>query len=148
MQFNVKKPAPHIIKRQKREAKLKWHQKFAWLPVKVDLTDDGYKKVWMEKFWQKGKTGPQHPSDNGDGIYFHHDQKFSNKEYFRKKLAGDFEKRKLSEAEEDNVAYSNQAPSPGTVYKVDRGDGGHIKSITSQDFADNIFKQIEKEYKK
>jgi hypothetical protein len=78
-------------KQAKVNAKREWHTKFAWLPTSVDENRETHSRVWFEKYWRQG-----HYSSRSRPITFGTSPleftKFSEKEYFKKKLAGDFDK--------------------------------------------------------
>lgn len=88
MKFNINKPPKALRRQAKINAKREWHTKFAWLPTSVDETRNDYSQVWFEKYWRQGHYGPS-PMGRASPLEF---TKFSEKEYFKKKLAGDFDK--------------------------------------------------------
>ena len=94
MRINVNKPPKHIQKELDDIARREWHQKFAWKAQKVDCTDEGHRIVWFEKYWRRERIGPTNEFSKDDGHYF---EQYSKKEYFRKKLNGDFEKPQMDE---------------------------------------------------
>ena len=89
MRFNVNKPPKHIQEELDDIARREWHQKFAWKAQKVDCTDEGHRIVWFEKYWRRERIGPTNEFSKDDGHYF---EQYSKKEYFRKKLNGDFDR--------------------------------------------------------
>jgi hypothetical protein len=89
MRFNVNKPPKHIQRELDEKARREWHKKFAWKYTKVDKTDEGHRVVWFENYWRKEKIGPTNAQSKDDGRYF---EQYSEKEYFKKKLNGDFDK--------------------------------------------------------
>ena len=88
MKFNINRPPKQLRRQAKINAKRVWHTKFAWLPTSVDETKDKHSQVWFEKYWRQGHYGPS-PMGRASPLEF---TKFSEKEYFKKKLAGDFDK--------------------------------------------------------
>lgn len=99
MKFNINRPPKQLRKQAKINAKREWHKKFAWLPTSVDETKDTYSKVWCEKYWQQGHYASRNRAISfgiGSPLEF---TKFSEKEYFKKKLAGDFDKGEPDTAE-------------------------------------------------
>lgn len=90
MQFNINRPPKYIKRELNRKARQEWHRKFAWKITKVDETDEGHKVVLFEDYWRKERIGPTSPESKGDGHYF---EKYSKKEYFKKKLDGNFDSR-------------------------------------------------------
>ena len=101
MRFNVSKPPKHIQRELDEKARREWHKKFAWKAQKVDRTDEGHRVVWFENYWRKEKVGPTNSMED-DGRYF---EQYSEKEYFKKKLNGDFEEHNFgaNEAAEDII---------------------------------------------
>lgn len=83
MKFNVNKIPEHIERRRRR----KWHEAFAWTPQKVDRTDEGHSVIWFEKYMRQERAGPTN-NPKHDGIYW---RQYSMKEYFKRKLNGDFD---------------------------------------------------------
>ncbi len=94
MRININRPPKHIRKEQARMARQEFHKKFAWKVTKVDHTDIGHRVVWFENYWRKEKIGPTSEKSKGDGHYF---EKYSEKEYFKKKLNGDFDDSKFED---------------------------------------------------
>lgn len=84
MKVNINRPAEHIKRKRRKE----WHEVFAWTWRKVDCTDEGHAVVWFEKYMRRERQGASN-SPKHDGLYW---QQYSTKEYFKKKLAGDFDK--------------------------------------------------------
>lgn len=91
MKFNINRPPSHVRKQKKITAKREWHTKFAWWPTAVDETKESYKRVWFEKYWRQGHWGPS-KMGNANPLIF---TKYSEKEYFKKKLRGDFDKEEF-----------------------------------------------------
>jgi len=104
MRFNVNRPPKHVREEQERMARQEWHKKFAWKATKVDHTDIGHRVVWFENYWRKEKIGPTNSMED-DGRYF---EKYSEKEYFKKQLNGDFDNYGIEEDEVDASAIVNQ----------------------------------------
>ncbi len=96
-----------------------WHKKFAWLPTYVQDSDDQNTYVWFEKYMRKryGRSGWY---------------RYSQKEWFKKKLAGEFDEVKLS-GDEVFIGSSSVStitagggltnPGPTYTFTYDR-DGG------------------------
>lgn len=100
MKFNINKPPKQLRRQAKINAKREWHTKFAWLPTSVDETRDKHSQVWFEKYWRQGHYGPS-PMGRASPLEF---TKFSEKEYFKKKLAGDFDKGEADTGETSSMA--------------------------------------------
>jgi len=96
MKFNINRPPKQLRKQTKINAKREWHTKFAWLPTSVDETRDKHSKVWFEKYWRQG-----HYNGVKRSLAF---TKYSEKEYFKKKLAGDFDKNEDSNVTADTMS--------------------------------------------
>jgi len=128
MRININRPPKHVRKEQERMARQEWHKKFAWKATKVDHTDVGHRVVWFENYWCKEKIGPTQGDSPGDGRYF---EKYSEKEYFKKKLDGDFDKHEtmVDEATASSIAsqirnqMNKQYPSGG-LHKKDGPNSG------------------------
>lgn len=90
MKINIKKRPKHLVEEDKRKARRQWHEAFAWIPQKVDKTDEGHSVVWFEKYMRKEIQGPTNAKSKDDGRYW---EQYSSKTYFKKKLNGDFEKK-------------------------------------------------------
>lgn len=56
-----------------------WHEKFAWVPTKVNDEDDKHTYVFFEKYMQKRRT-------SSTGYIY---DTYSKKEYFKRKLKGE-----------------------------------------------------------
>ena len=100
MQINISRPPKHVRKEQERMARQEWHKKFAWKATKVDHTDIGHRVVWFENYWRKEKIGPTNSESKDDGRYF---EKYSEKEYFKKQLNGDFDKPDYDEVDAEDI---------------------------------------------
>lgn len=73
MKISVNSPGRDARARQKREYKMNWHKKFAWMPTIVDETETSYAVVWGEIYmrrmldpnreirphWEKRRKGPR-----------------------------------------------------------------------------------------
>lgn len=90
MKINIKKRPKHLVEEDKRKARRQWHEAFAWIPQKVDKTDEGHSVVWFEKYMRKEKIAPTSPKSTGTEHYW---EQYSSKTYFKKKLNGDFDKK-------------------------------------------------------
>ena len=62
----------------------KWHDKFAWVPTKVNDSDDCHTYVWLEKYKRKWWHNPYTAKDEW--------KRMSGKAFFKSKLAGDSKK--------------------------------------------------------
>ena len=109
----------------KKIDKRKWHKKFAWTPTYVQDSETENTYVWLEKYMRRA-----------NGSVWH---KYSHKEWFRKKLAGDFETK-----EKDTDVYIGgtatvsstitaggglQTPAPTYSFTVDK-DSGFVSGVT------------------
>lgn len=114
MKFNIDKPPSHVRRQNKINDKLEWHTKFAWLPTTVDETEDSYKKVLFENYWRKGHWGPSRMGQLSSMRF----TKYSEKEYFKKKLNGDFDKEEFEADVDRNVgAVSSASLSSNKILK-------------------------------
>ena len=109
MKFNVNKPTKAVRRARKKEDEQKaleeWHSKFAWLPTVVDEATDSHSRVWLERYMRQQRIGPTNrPFD--DGKYF---VRYSTKEYFKKKLNGDFDVEKNLWGEDIKVEGASSA---------------------------------------
>ena len=104
MKFDILRPPRHVRREQMRRALREWHEKFAWLPTRVDETQTGSSVVWFEKYWRLGRYGPTNPRSKGDGLFF---ERYSEKEYFKKQLRGDFAKSESDVQEGSRGTASN-----------------------------------------
>jgi len=119
MKFKIDKPPAHVTRRKRINAKREWHTKFAWLPTVVDETDIEYKRVWFEKYWRQGHWGPSRMGDANPMIF----TKYSNKEYFKKKLNGDFDKEEI---EADTNVGSTSSSRAYVNNQILKKSGPHI----------------------
>lgn len=53
MKININGPGRDERARLRRERKLKWHKKFAWLPTIIDETETSYSIVWGETYMRR-----------------------------------------------------------------------------------------------
>lgn len=88
MKFNINRPPKQLRKQRKINARREWHTKFSWLPTTVDETTTSYKRIWFENYWRRGHYGPSRMG-RPNPLQF---TKYSVKEYFKKRLNGDFNK--------------------------------------------------------
>lgn len=148
MRFNVNKPPKHIKRERDRLARQEWHKKFAWKATKVDRTDIGHRVVWFENYWRKEKIGATN-SEKDDGRYF---EQYSEKEYFKKKLNGDFDNYGIEDERQSNSVQGQiinaGASSSVARYQIDRGTDGQAKNIKIGSLAQQVLTELEREYKK
>lgn len=86
MKFNVDVKARRAKALAKEREKViaisNWHDKFAWVPTKVDVDEgDSHSFVWMEKYKRKWWRNPYEARDEW--------KNFSQKEFFKRKLNGE-----------------------------------------------------------
>ena len=129
MKFNIDRPPADVRKRDKLSAKREWHQKFAWLPTTVDETENSHSKVWFEKYWRRGHWGPSRRGESSSMRF----TKFSEKEYFKKKLRGYFDEEKGEPDTDTNVGIGSLTM---VSIKCPKKDGEHdtnkYKKITGK----------------
>ena len=86
------------IKRKKINKSM-WHSKFAWWFTKVDDSDDFDTRIIFERYWQK----------DPDSAFV---KRYSEKEYFKRKLEGSLDGIKVSGEDCAPVAQSaGQGPA-------------------------------------
>ncbi len=128
MQFNINRPPKKVRQREKKRAKRKalaeWHGKFAWLPTVVDETEETYRRVWFEGYMRQQRIGPTN-STFDDGRYF---VKHSRKEYFTKKLNGDFDKGD-EDVQEDTGRVASTSVSRASVNYGVLKKGGQMSAF-------------------
>jgi len=93
----------------KKIDKGEWHKKFAWFPRSVQDSQEKHTYVWMEKYMRRYRCQKW--------------ERYSKTEWFRKKLAGDFEETKGT----DGVFVSGSGYSSSTITIP---AGGGISSST------------------
>jgi len=103
MKFNINRPPKSYRKQAKINSQREWHKKFAWLPTSVDETKINHGRVLFENYWRKGEYGPSQPGSRNPLRF----TKYSKKEYFKKKLNGDFENNKGLSGSIDEVRVSS-----------------------------------------
>jgi len=85
MKFSVDVKARRDKAFAKKKAKViaisKWHDKFAWIPTRVDVDEDSHSFVWMEKYKRQWWRNVFKAEDEW--------RNFSQKEFFKRKLNGD-----------------------------------------------------------
>lgn len=117
---NVLRNKIQSIKEKRIIAICKWHDKFAWLPTKVNDKDDLHTYVWLEKYKRKWWRNPYTARDEW--------KRMSGKEFFKRKLAGDSKKDDdYMELEHDstNVTVNVTGLQSGTrvyIKKADKND--------------------------
>lgn len=128
MKFNINRPPKSLRKQARINAKRKWHTKFAWLPTSVDETRDTHSRVLFEKYWRQG-----HYSSRRQPITFGTSPleftKFSEKEYFKKKLAGDFDKGE-SDTMSDTMS-KGSVPAAQSVGRLVRREAKPLISVST-----------------
>lgn len=129
MQFNINKSPKKVRLAKKRRELREWHDKFAWWPTVVDEKNETYSRVWLERYMRQKQYGPTSPNSIGDGSYF---VKYSRKEYFKKKLNGDFDKGEMDvEADTGRVASSTSVSRASVNNKILK-KGGPVSAFKRQ----------------
>ena len=123
MKFNINKPQRELRKQKKLADKREWHTKIAWLPTSVDETRDTYSRVWFERYWRQGHHAPSRFGRRGTLRF----TKYSEKEYFKKKLNGDFDGD--SGREESDGMSTGSVSAAQTLGRSLRGDAKPLINI-------------------
>lgn len=119
------------IKRKKRSV-WDWHKKFAWLPVKVDETDNEYSVAWFETVIQcKNRV----INSRNKSAW----TRYSKKEYFRKKLNGDFDSPQTMMSGEADACSSPHGPALVGSTWFDHKDNA---------YRDNAVKELQQKLRK
>jgi len=88
VKVNINRPSAPVRRRQRDATRREWHSKFAWVPTAVDETEEGKSVVWFENYMRKGWTNS--PRKRAKWEF----EKYSKRNYFKKKLNGDFDAKK------------------------------------------------------
>lgn len=128
MKISINGPGRKERARLKREYKLNWHKKFAWLPTIVDETDKSYSIVWGEIYMRR-------MLDRSRELYSPRDppskkkqwSRISKTEYLKQKLAGTLPP--LTRTLSENVGYADdaQVAGPSNYAKMGTAAGKVLK---------------------
>ncbi len=119
----IRRKQAKVVRRQEYRKRVgKWHEKFAWLPIKISTPDDDNEHstiVWFETIMQKGNVvdsyGRHTPRFNKT-VWI----RYPEKEYFKKKLDGTLEPEEefldfAHDGTETNMSYQGSAAVGATM---------------------------------